>query len=157
MSAGETSTFPVTKTRGWTLVWWVVVRLADSPLRHPQKPPKKIFKLFWTLDSGCPGSPVRIMPMKVEKTVIAGRPAINRALVHRVPSAAAPARPRCRFENSKRSPFPFQTGNKAQTSSFLFFLPPPPLPPDRPVTFSITKKQQTNHPTWLHSISSLIL
>jgi len=57
--------------------------------------------------------------MKVEMTIILGRPAINRALVRPPQSAAAPAR---LAKNSKATPFDFQTGAKDQSSSFANYL-----------------------------------
>ena len=52
--------------------------------------------------------------MKVEKTIKFGRPAINRALVHRAPPAAAPACPK---------PHPSVAATKPKTSSFANFFP----------------------------------
>jgi len=77
----------------------------------PQKAPEKYFQKNGTLDSGCPGSSVTMVAMKVEKTIKVGRPALNRAMVRRTLSAAVLAPHKAlssRFPNfiSTRPPAP---------------------------------------------------
>jgi hypothetical protein len=43
------------------------------------QPPKKIFKLFWTLDSGCPGSPANFKTMSMAMPSNYGAPPPTRA------------------------------------------------------------------------------
>jgi len=50
--------------------------------------PAKIFQKNGTLDSGCPGSPVRMVAMNVEKTILIARPAPSRTPPRRVHPAA---------------------------------------------------------------------
>ena len=101
----------------------MTVRPVDYPSGHPQNRPEKLFNIFWTLDSGCPGSPVRIVAMKVEMTIKVRRPGAKPdAAPPRPPGATTGPQPDARVPGQNPAPR-VKSLLGAQTSSFQNFFP----------------------------------